>query len=145
MTDIAAEKHIAALIRGMFDAFAEHAPGAIEDVMHAEATVWDVFTPHMIRGAVEREKFHADDQKQMQARGALSWSLEPPDVRVWGDTAVACYTLSFVYQPPNATAGTVRITDVLRRAGDKWRIVHHHEGMMPTGVPPIAESSIPPS
>jgi ketosteroid isomerase-like protein len=133
------EQQIAAIIRGIFDAFANHQSGVIEAAMHPDATVWDVFTPHLIRGAKERERFHADDQKQMQARGPLSWSLEPPEVTQWGDTAIACYYLTFAYQPPNATAGRVRITDVFRRFDGAWRVVHHHEGMVPAGVPPIAE------
>lgn len=59
-------------------------------------------------------------------------------LRRWDDTAVARYTLAFSYEPPNATAGVVRISDVLRRQAGRWRIVHHHEGLVPEGVPPIA-------
>lgn len=129
---------IAAAIRTMYAAFARHDPATIEDVLHPDCTVWDVFTPHLIRGREEREAFHAADQAQMQARGALSFSLTEPLVDVWDDTAVARYTLAFSYEPPNATAGAVRISDVLRRQAGRWRIVHHHEGLVPEGVPPIA-------
>ena len=66
-TDINAE--ITAIIKGIFTAFEEHDPGGIEGHMDPDSTVWDVFTPQLIRGTEEREKFHADDQEQMQARG----------------------------------------------------------------------------
>jgi ketosteroid isomerase-like protein len=132
-------KDIATIIKGIFDAFMNHTPGGIEDHMDPESTIWDVFTPHLIRGKAERDKFHADDQAQMQARGALTLTVEPPVVDSWGDTALARYYLNFAYQPPNATKGRVRITNVFRFKGGKWWIVHHHEGMVPTGVPPIGE------
>lgn len=130
---------ITAIIKGIFTAFEEHDPDGIEGHMHPDTTVWDVFTPHLIRGLEEREKFHAEDQKQMQARGPLTLTLDEPDVRTWDDTAIACYYLSYSYEPPNAAAGQVRITDVFRRVEDKWLIVHHHEGTVPTGIPPITE------
>jgi ketosteroid isomerase-like protein len=141
MADAAADKdQIIKLIHGIFEAFANHQSGEIESTLHPDATVWDVFVPDFIRGTAERQKFHEADQKQMQARGALAWSVEMADVRVWDDSAIACYYLSFTYQPPNATAGRVRITDVFRRLDGKWRVIHHHEGMVPTGVPPINET-----
>jgi ketosteroid isomerase-like protein len=140
MSEAAVRTEIAAIIRGIFEAFANHQSDTIEHTMHPDATVWDVFTPQLIRGTAERAKFHADDQKQMQARGALTWSLESPAVSLWGDTAIACYYLDFEYKPPNATSGRVRITDVFRRLDGAWRIVHHHEGIVPTGVPPITET-----
>ncbi len=135
-----AEK-ISGIIRGIFTAFEDHDPDGIEGHMHPDATVWDVFTPDLIRGRKERDAFHAEDQKQMQARGPLSLSLEDPDVDVWENTAIAKYYLSYTYQPPNAAEGRVRITDVFRRMDGKWRIVHHHEGAVPTGIPPITETT----
>jgi uncharacterized protein (TIGR02246 family) len=128
---------IAALIRGMYRAFADGDPAGIEAALHPDATVWDVFTPQLIRGRAEREAFHAADQAQKNARGRLSFTVSEPLVDVWGDVAVARYELDFRYEPPNATAGRVRITDVLGQVDGRWRIVHHHEGLVPAGVPPI--------
>lgn len=132
-------QEISDIIRGIFTAFEDHDPDGIEGHMHPDATVWDVFTPQLIRGTAERDAFHAEDQKQMQARGPLSLSIEDPEVEVWDDTAIAMYYLNYTYQPPNAAEGRVRITDVFRRLNDKWLIVHHHEGTVPTGIPPITE------
>ena len=129
---------IEALIRGIFENFAAHRSDDIESALDDDCTIWDVFQPDLIRGPAERERFHAADQAQMQARGKLTLTVETPLIDIWGDTAVARYVLSFRYAPPNATEGTVRITDVLRRRNGRWVVVHHHEGMVPAGVPPVA-------
>ena len=138
MSDISAgtdSQAIAELVRGIYEAFADGNVVAIEDALADDCTVWDVFTPQLVRGREERRRFHADDQRQKSSRGALTWRLGEPLVDVWGDTAVARYVLEFAYAPPRAVEGTLRITDVLRKRGDRWWIVHHHEGTMPSGVP----------
>lgn len=136
-TDDGISREITAIIKGMFTAFEDHNPDGIEGPMHPDATVWDVFTPHLIRGTEERKKFHADDQEQMQARGPLTLTIEDPEVSAWADTAIACYYINYKYEPPNAAEGQVRITNVFRKIDGKWLIVHHHEGAVPTGIPPI--------
>ena len=133
------KEEIRSIIEKIFKAFENHSPGGIEDHVHPEVTIWDVFTPQLIRGKKERDKFHADDQSQMQARGQLTLSIEDPLVDVWKDIAIARYYLNFKYAPPNATKGRVRITDVFRRSDTGWLIAHHHEGMVPEGIPPIAD------
>ena len=125
------------VIRAMYRAFTEHRPQDIEAALHEDCTVWDVFTPQLIRGRAERDRFHEADQAQSQARGPLTLGVDAPLVSVWGDVAVARYYLDFRYEPPNAVAGRVRITSVLRREAGAWRIVHHHEGLLPEGVPPV--------
>ncbi len=137
MSDV--EEEISAIIKGVFRAFEDHSPDGIETYMHPDVTVWDVFTPQLIQGQEERDKFHADDQAQMQARGPLTLRIDEPVVDAWGDSAIARYYLEYDYEPPNATSGRVRITDVFRKVDGRWLIVHHHEGLVPTGIPPITE------
>jgi ketosteroid isomerase-like protein len=67
-------------------------------------------------------------------------SIDWQAISVWGDTGVARYHVDFDYAPPNAHGGRIRITSVLRREGGRWLIVHHHEGAVPAGVPPITEA-----
>lgn len=139
MSDDAVKAEVAAVIKDIFESFEEHRPDGIEAHMHPDVTVWDVFTPQLIQGTAERQKFHADDQAQMQARGALTLTIEDPIVDAWNDTAIARYYLEYDYQPPNPAHGRVRITSVFRKVGEHWLIVHHHEGLVPTGIPPITE------
>jgi uncharacterized protein (TIGR02246 family) len=138
LSDISAatdSRAIAALIRGIYEAFADGNVGAIESALADDCTVWDVFTPELIKGREERERFHAADQEQKSRRGPLTWRLDEPLVDVWGETAIARYVLHFAYAPPRPVEGTIRITDVLRKREGRWRIVHHHEGTTPSGAP----------
>lgn len=129
MTDA---QDVEAVIRGIFRDFMEHKPGSIEARQHDDCTVWDVFTPELIRGVEERKKFHAKDQAQMKARGPLSLVVEDSIVvDAWDNTAIARYYVSFAYQPPNATEGRVRITSVFRKIEGRWLMIHHHEGLVP--------------
>lgn len=94
-----------ALIRGMFEAFAQRREDGVEGARRA----------------------------QLAARAALQLDF----AGAMRDVAIARYLVHFEYQPPNATAGHVRITDVLVERDGRWRIVHHHEGMRPVGPPPL--------
>ena len=125
-------------IRTMFDSFVGHDAGAVESALHQDCTVWDVFVPELIEGEAARLAYHQADQAQSQARGTLDLRVEMLRTDVWGDFALSRYIVRFDYQPPNPTSGVVRITTVLRRLEGKWVIVHHQEGMMPNGVPPLA-------
>ena len=127
------------LIQGVFDSFAERDVQGMEDLLHDDCTLWDLFEPELIEGKDEREAFHERDKTQSMARGRLSIGIDPLKLDVYDDVAVARYWLKFDYEPPNATSGRVRITDVLLRTPNGWSIVHHHEGMAPSGVPPITE------
>jgi ketosteroid isomerase-like protein len=132
-----AEQQVETHIKEMFRAFMEHRPADIEAALHPDCTIWDVFVPDLIQGRANRDQYHAADQAQSQARGPLTLNTDSYVISVWGDTALARYYVRFKYEPPNAVAGVVRITTVLRRENGKWLIVHHQEGMLPTGVPPI--------
>lgn len=137
--DEALKRELRGIIQGVFDAFARHDTGHSETVMTPDTTIWDVFQPHLVRGPAERARFRQADQAQMQQRGKLHLTFDEPVVDVWGDAAIARYYLNFEYQPPNAIKGQVRITDVFRRVNGQWKIVHHHEGLVPGGIPPITE------
>jgi len=127
------------LIQGVFDAFEARDVTSMENLLHESCTLWDLFEPELISGKAEREAFHQRDKAQSMARGRLSISIHPLKLDIFNKMAVARYWLKFNYEPPNAASGRVRITDVLLRAPNGWRIVHHHEGMAPEGAPPINE------
>jgi ketosteroid isomerase-like protein len=139
MDERRAAAEVADHIRRMFDGFCAHSAEGVEAALHEDCTVWDVFLPQLIHGKANRLKYHAADQAQSQARGPLTLTVDEPVTSVWGDTALARYYLRFDYAPPNPTSGVVRITSVLRRENGRWSIVHHHEGMVPGGVPPIRD------
>ena len=131
------EDEVWATVRSIFQSFAARSESGIENSLAENCTVWDVFEPEFISGRAERDEFHRRDRAQSEARGALSWNLVPVKATLLGDVAIAAYYLDFEYQPPGAAEGRVRITDVLKRTGDGWQIIHHHEGLSPQGPPPL--------
>ena len=131
---------IATMIRANFAAFEAGDAGGMRAMDHPDSTIWDGFLPDLIVGAEGRAAFRKGDIAQSKRRGRLTITIDDPLVDVWENTALARYCLRFTYQPPNATEGYVRITDVFRRAGGQWQRMHHHEGMVPSGVPPLGES-----
>jgi ketosteroid isomerase-like protein len=119
------------IIYSIFNAFQAGETNKIEDFLHENATVWDVFTPDLIRGKEQLEEFHKKDQEQKDSRGALSIDIEKPLITVRENSAIALYYLNFKYEEPNAISGRVRITDIFSRDETGWKIIHHHEGMVP--------------
>ncbi len=119
------------MIQSIFDAFKDGNTHKIESHLHEEASVWDVFTPDIIVGKKKLEIFHERDQSQKKSRGHLTIDLDEPVIRVMGDFAIATYCLEFEYQEPNSLKGKVRITDVLILENEQWKILHHHEGLVP--------------
>ena len=124
-------KDIENIIYSIFDAFKAGNTKAIEDHLHEQATVWDIFTPELINGKNELETFHQKDQEQKATRGQLTINIAQPIIRVTGPLAIALYYLDFSYQEPNSISGKVRITDVFILEDKEWKIIHHHEGIVP--------------
>ena len=124
-------KDIENIIYSIFDAFKDGNTKAIEDHLHPQATVWDIFTPELINGQDELEAFHQRDQEQKESRGELSINVAKPIIKVNGAVAIALYYLDFSYQEPNPISGKVRITDVFILEDKEWKITHHHEGIVP--------------
>jgi len=124
-------KQIKGIITSIFNAFKEGDTNEIEKHLHEKASVWDVFTPDLIFGKKELEAFHEHDQAQKDSRGDLSIKLDEPIIRVIKDFAIATYCLEFDYKEPNALNGKVRVTDLFILEAEKWKILHHHEGIAP--------------
>ncbi|MSO66084.1 MAG: DUF4440 domain-containing protein [Alphaproteobacteria bacterium] len=137
-------KEIVRMIKANFDAFAAHSIETMRTMDHPDSTIWDMFEPELFIGEEGRARFRRNDVGQSKRRGKLTINVEDPVVvDIWENTALARYYLNFRYQPPNAMANRVRITDVFQRVDGKWLRRHHHEGTIPTGVPPTTEPPPP--
>lgn len=132
-------REIERMIRATFEAFTDGNVDAMKVMDHPDSTIWDLFEPELFVGTAARAEFRRKDIEQSKKRGKLTITVETPLTDVWGDVALARYYLRFTYQPPHATQGHVRISAVFRRIDGRWLRVHHHEGMVPTGIPPIVD------
>ena len=131
---------VAQLVHRIFDSYQQFDPELVDQCDAPECTIWDLFEPDLVRGgSAARAEFRKKDMSDSQKRGSLSIDIEEPVVDVWGDFAVARYYLDYEFQPPGALKGRVRITTVARRIDGEWRRVHHHEGVVPTGRPPLSD------
>jgi hypothetical protein len=119
----------------VYDSFMRGDEAAINAVFDRQCTIWDVFEPELIRGRAEQDAFHERDRAQLLTRGKLTLDVKPVQLDVQGAVAWARYYVDFEYAPPNAAAGRVRVTDVLKLTQGEWIILHHHEGLSPAGPP----------
>jgi ketosteroid isomerase-like protein len=134
------KKAVAQLVHRIFSSYQQFDPELLDQCDAPECTIWDLFEPDLVRGgSVARAEFRKKDMSDSRQRGPLSINIETPIVDVWGDFAVARYYLDYEFKPPGALKGRVRITTVARRIDGKWRRVHHHEGVVPTGRPPLTD------
>lgn len=122
-------------IKDLFRRFVEHDVAGIEAVLHPHCTIWDVFVPDLICGRDARLSYHDADQRQSRARGPLTLEIRNMLIDQWDDTGIARYYVHFSYRAPNAITGVVRVTSVMRRHNGAWLVIHHHEGMTPSGLP----------
>lgn len=137
-TKSADEQAVAELVRRIFSAYQQYDPALVEQCDAPECTLWDLFEPDLVHGgSAARARFRNKDMADSRQRGRLHIDIEEPLVDVWGDVAVARYYLDYRFEPPGALAGRVRITTVARRIDGQWRRVHHHEGVVPDGRPPL--------
>ncbi len=58
-----------------------------------------------------------------------------PVIDVWGDHALARHTFEVVYVDPATPRERVRNTAVWRLDGDRWRVIHNHEDVLPPTTP----------
>jgi ketosteroid isomerase-like protein len=134
------KKAVVQLVHRVFNSYQQFDPELLDKCDAPECTIWDLFEPDLVRGGSSaRAEFRKKDMSDSRQRGPLSINIEAPVVDVWGDFAVARYYLDYAFKPPGALEGRVRITTVARRIDGEWRRLHHHEGIVPTGRPPLTD------
>ncbi|MFF5243259.1 DUF4440 domain-containing protein [Streptosporangium sp. NPDC000095] len=119
---------ISAGIDDMYDAFLAADRHRFDGHLHDAVTTWETHLPGPLRTRRELDAYR-DERDGSGARPRLA-RLEAEDkwIDVWEDTGVARYVL--VAQPPDGPVQRSRVTDVLRRVGGDWLIVHHHSELL---------------
>lgn len=119
---------IAAGIDDMYDAFLAADRDRFDGHLHTEVTTWETHLPGPLRTRAELDAYR-EGRDRSGARPALTrLSAEDKRIDVWDDAGVARYLL--VAEPPEGPVQRSRVTDVLRRVGGDWLIVHHHSELL---------------
>lgn len=112
---------IETLYRGLGDR------AAFDRRLDPEVTVWESADPRLLRGIAELDELRGP-AIPAAARTVPLPLVVPTNIvsDAWGDTGVVRYVLEVRADEHAAVSEHVRVTDVLRRHADGWRIVHHH-------------------
>ncbi|RGC69287.1 hypothetical protein C5N14_08440 [Micromonospora sp. MW-13] len=115
---------IAAGIDDMYEAFLAGDRPRFDAHLHAEVTTWESHLPGPLRTRSQLDAYR--EQRDAAGRPRLAvLAARDKHIDVWGDFGVARYVLVAQAQAQDPPALT-RVTDVLRRVGGRWLIVHHH-------------------
>jgi hypothetical protein len=113
-------------IRDMYAAFLDGDRARFDRHLDPATTTWESHLPRLYDRA-ELDTYR--DGRPASEPAVADLRVEPQQVDVWDDVAVARYLL-LVTGSAGAAVETTRVTDVLRRRPDGWRIVHHHAELM---------------
>ncbi|WP_344893513.1 DUF4440 domain-containing protein [Streptosporangium longisporum] len=119
---------IAAGIDDMYDAFLAADRARFDRHLHAEVTTWETHLPGTAADPLGAGRLPGRRDTSGARPGLDRLAAEDKRIDVWGDTGVARYVL--VAEPTGGPAQHSRVTDVLRRVGGDWLIVHHHSELL---------------
>lgn len=100
--------------------------------LHQAITIWESDAHEMLQGTAQLDALR-DRRAAVAGHPHQPAAVVAPEsirVDVWGDTAVARYNLKASYEAVARRDESFRVTDVLRRSGERWLIVHHHSEAM---------------
>ncbi|MEV6928902.1 nuclear transport factor 2 family protein [Dactylosporangium sp. NPDC051485] len=118
-----ARVEIAAAIDDMYAAFLAGDRGRFDAHLDPEVTTWETHLPGPLRTRAELDEYRDRRDSAGQRPRPAELSAHAKRIDVFGDVGVARYEL---HARAEGGVSVTRVTDVLRRTGDGWRIVHHH-------------------
>lgn len=97
-----------------------------------DVTVWETPWPVLMHGIAELDELRGPAADPEERRRSMP-SVVPTRIVTsdYGDTGVIRYVLEVRPVADGPLIEVVRVTDVVRRDPDGWRIVHHHAQDMP--------------
>ncbi|HTJ31734.1 MAG TPA: nuclear transport factor 2 family protein [Dactylosporangium sp.] len=114
---------IAAAIDDMYAAFLAGDRDRFDAHLDADVTTWETHLPGPLRTRAELDAYRDRRDSAGQRPRLAELSAHAKRIDVFGDVGVARYEL---HARAEDEVSVTRVTDVLRRTGDGWRIVHHH-------------------
>ncbi|GAB3932691.1 nuclear transport factor 2 family protein [Micromonospora vulcania] len=98
---------------------------AFDAYLHPDLTIWESDADALLSGLAALDDLR--DRRATAASGPPPVAVAPEQFRAdaWEDTGLVRYVLRARYGGDRPDE-CFRVTDVLRREGATWRIVHHH-------------------
>jgi ketosteroid isomerase-like protein len=120
---VTATAEIAAEIDDMYAAFLAGDRARFDAHLDTEVTTWETHLPGPLRTRAELDEYRNRRDASGRRPQLTELAARAKRIDVWGDVGVARYEL---HAHAEDAVSTTRVTDVLRRTGDGWLIVHHH-------------------
>ncbi|WP_420112073.1 nuclear transport factor 2 family protein [Pseudactinotalea sp.] len=113
---------VAGTLRSLYRALGDRP--AFDAHLHPAITIWESDAATLL--TLPELDALRDQRAERSVSGAAPAWVRPEQIRVdrWDDTAVARFVLRAHRE--GGVDETFRVTDVLRRGEQGWRIVHHH-------------------
>ncbi|MBO4208584.1 nuclear transport factor 2 family protein [Micromonospora echinofusca] len=114
---------LTATITDMYRSLGDRA--AFDAHLHPDLTIWESDADTLLTGLAALDDLR--DRRAARPPAASPVAVAPEQLRAvaWGDTGLVHYVLRARHDGDHPDE-CFRVTDVLRREGDTWRIVHHH-------------------
>ncbi|MFC3502186.1 nuclear transport factor 2 family protein [Micromonospora krabiensis] len=98
---------------------------AFDAHLHPDLTIWESDANELLTGLAALHDLR--DRRASHRTGSPPVSVAPERFHAesWGDTGLVRYVLR-ARHGDGRPDDCFRVTDVLRREGSTWRIVHHH-------------------
>lgn len=123
-----ATSEIAALITSLYNAYGDRP--SFDAHLDPQVTIWESDSPTMLRGLEALDDLR-DERSTRTGPPVKSLETELLRVEAWDTTGIACYRLRARLADDSFAEQSFRVTDVVRRDGTGWRIVHHHSEVNP--------------
>ncbi|MFI1194980.1 nuclear transport factor 2 family protein [Micromonospora sp. NPDC020750] len=120
---------IAAGIDDMYEAFLAGDRPRFDGHLHPEVTTWETHLPGPLRTRSQLDSYRDQRDATGQRPRLAVLAARDKHIDVWGEFGVARYVL-VAQAHAQGSSELTRVTDVLRRVGDRWLIVHHHAELL---------------
>lgn len=111
-------------LNDMYDSFVRGDRQRFDTHLDEELTAWESHLPRLLdRQGLDS---YRDRRTPDQVPRLAELRIVDPAIDVWGDRALARYELVSVPVDEHERVEVRRVTDVLRRTNQGWRIIHHH-------------------
>ncbi|CAB4596191.1 MAG: DUF4440 domain-containing protein [Actinobacteria bacterium] len=111
-------------LKSMYKAFEDRDRQKFDLFLDETVTTWESPLPTLLLNKGELDSYRDGRDASGSRPDEVSLSISEEVVTVLDDVAIARYI--FTVEVPNTESVLNRVTDVLTKSDDNWKIIHHH-------------------